>query len=475
MSRPPLLVSSSSPRKAEGMVWMRKMIRAVTVVMMVGTVGACQGGGSANGSYRHTPSREAETSAAVPRLTVPDGFDVAKGWALPSGSRVKTAVAPTTQLVIISAKEPNGYVLTAKDARTGAVRWSTQPWWPFESVRDEAPEPQVVTVGGKDYATISIAGRPGEDSVHKGQPTIQTAVYPADASGTGVRPARTMDLPVSAIGQTRLPWVSGTRLIYHEEGTGSATVLPVSMDVVSGKVTRYTQSIYDAPAPSVCGSCHLGGHQPGLTPQGPLIQGMQGPQTTSFWVPGAWYGADNMPPGAFAGSTAEDLQIVDDLIIAGWPADDDTAFTSRPNRVWAVHDATTGKVKASVTCATDSPAGTNARDPFHPAVDADHRYLVYGPLAFDLAGGRGTCAIGSSTTKDAAFVSVDRNGTAYGHTTTQGGEQAPVTLAIASGNVTALPSGTKIPTVLLNGAAVYIASDEDDDEAPYKVVSYPRR
>lgn len=108
-------------------------------------------------------------------------------------------------------------------------------------------------------------------------------------------------------------------------------------------------------------------------------------------------------------------------------------------------------------------------------MEADHRYLVYGPLAFDLAGGLGTCAIGSSTTKDAAFVSVDRNGTAYGHTTTHSGESAPVTLTIASGNVTALPSGTKIPTVLLNGAAVYIASDEDDDKAPYSVVSYPRR
>ncbi len=450
---------------------MHRMIRAVAVVVMIGAVGACQTGSPKGGSHSQSPSAGAEPGAAVPRLKAPDGFDAAKGWALPSG-RHGLAVAPTAQLVIVSTKQANGYVLTAKDAVTGAVRWSSEPWWPFTSIRDEAPEPQVVTVGGKDYVAISIAGRPGQDSVHKGRPTIQTAVYPAEASGAAVRPARTMDLPVKEDEIDRLPRVSGTQLVLYTGGAPNNPLTPMAMDVVSGKTTPYTLNVYDAPDPSVCRSCSLGGHSAGLTAQGPVIQGHQGPQTTVIWVPGVWYGPDNLPPGAFAGQTAEDLQVIGDLVVAGWSADDGTSLSSHPHRVWAVHDAATGKVKASVGCTTDSPAGSNVRNLFHPVVDPDHHYLVYGPLAFDLVSGKGTCALGSSTTKDAGFDSVDRNGTAYGHTT-DGAESAPVALDIASGNVTALPSGTRIPTLFLKGAAVYIPSDEE--KVPYSLVSYPRR
>ncbi|WP_405681854.1 hypothetical protein [Streptomyces sp. NBC_00057] len=410
-------------------------------------------------------------------LTVPPGFDGAKGWGLPLDIDAPVAVAPTAKVVVAASKEAGGYVLTARDIGSGTVRWSTKPWWPFKADRSDTPFPQIVTVGGKDYAAISLTGVPGEDSVHKGRPTLLTAVYPADAEGTAVLPARTIEFPIEegASSEDALPSVSGTRLMYYWQGRNL-----VSMDVVSGQVTRYTDDIFKA-TPD-CPDCGIG-HEVGLTPRGPLLQN----DRTPFWVPGARYGRDNVPPGAWAGSTSARPGIVDDLIVAGWPATGGEASPGpegdnglppedpNPNYVWAVHDAATGKVKASVACATDSALKhlnqtETSRNP-NPTMDRDHRYLVYGPLAFDLITGKGTCALDNPAVKAAVFVSVGSDGVAYGHTVE---DDVPVTLAIATGDITGLPPSTRIPTMILDDAAVYIDSGPDD-EPTYNVAVYPRR
>ncbi|MDJ0384536.1 hypothetical protein [Streptomyces sp. G-G2] len=359
-------------------------------------------------------------------------------------------------------KVPDGYVLTAKDLATGAARWSTTPWWPFDSVRNELPRPEIVTAGGKDYVALSISGNPGDGTLTKGTPTIRIAVYPTDAAGSTAAPLRTIDIPAQE--PVALPSAQGALLAYFGDHQAVTAV-----DVTTGKITSYsTDDVGKPPDAEACRLCGHGNASAGVTSSGPLVRG----GGNDFWVPGAWYSPSNVPQGAEApggyGEMSQTLTVIDDRIIAGWPAMGKDGRDSDA-RVWAVHDMSTGKVKASTTCAAGSPRGSKPED-VRPVFSADHRYLVYGILAFDLATGQGRCKGDTATDKGVVFTSVDKDGTAYGHT--DGGDaSAPVALAIDSGTVTVQPPGTEIPTMILENEAVYLS--EDDNR--YSVAVCPRR
>ncbi|MFJ4901975.1 hypothetical protein [Streptomyces sp. NPDC088727] len=364
------------------------------------------------------------------------------------------------------SKASDGYLLTARDLATGAVRWSTKPWWPFNSVRDELPDPEIVTTGGKDYVTLSISGSPGDDALTNGAPTVRIAVYPADASGSAVTPQRTIDIPAQE--PSALPSASGALLAYFGDHQAITAV-----DVATGKVKSYTtDEVGKTPDAKECRLCGPGNSSVGVTSRGPLIKGGR----NDFWVPGAWYSPSNVPQGAEApggyGEMSETVTVIDDRIIAGWPAKGKDGSDS-DTRMWAVHDVTTGKVKASTTCTPGESSGGSNPEDVGPAFSADHRYLVYGVLAFDLTTGKGRCMDATATDKGIVFASVDNDGTAYGHTVVAdgGGASTSVSVGIGSGTISILPSGTKIPTMILENEAVYLGEDNDT----YSVAVYPRR
>lgn len=449
---------------------MREAVKAASLILLVSALGACGGGGSGTdkppGTQSSSPSRKPDAAATRLRLPVPSAFDGTKGWTQPAGSRSPVAVAPHAGLVVTVAKASDGYVLTAKDLGTGRVRWSTAPWWPFDSVRGELPGPEIVTAGGKDYVALSISGDPGEDTLSDGTPTVRTAVYPADATGSAVAPARTVDIPARE--SSELPTAQGSLLAYfgdHQEVT--------AIDVTTGKTTSYsTDDVGKSPSSKACRLCGPGNSSAGVTSRGPLIQG----GGNDFWVPGAWYSPSHVPPGAQGpggyGEMSESLTVIDDWIIAGWPAKG-THGSDGDTRMWAVHDKSTGEVKASATCAAGDSAGGSSPTDVGPALSADHRYLVHGVLAFDLTTAEGICLGATGTDKGVVLTSVGDDGTAYGHTVTADGDDvpAPVDVAIGTGKISALPSGTEIPTMVLKNEAVYLS--EDDDR--YSVAVYPRR
>ncbi|NEA59597.1 hypothetical protein G3I60_36930 [Streptomyces sp. SID13666] len=393
---------------------------------------------------------------------MPAVFDGTKGWTRPAQRKGNIALAPLAGLVITATQAKDGYVLTAQDLGTGAVRWSTTPWWPFDSVRHELPQPEIVTTGGKEYIALSISGTPGEDPLTNGKPTVRIAVYPADASGSTVLPTRTIDIPAQETGDP-LPAAHGGSLLVSFGEHQAVTAI----DVATGKVTPYTSDeIRKAPDQNLCRGCS-NGTPVGVTPRGPLVQGGGG----HFWVPGAWYDSSHVPPGAYVtgGGDLAQLTAVGDLVIAGWPTRNE-GREETGQRVWAVHDASTGTVKASVTCETavSSPGGTRPEG-VHPVLSPNQRYLVDGVLAFDLSTGKGHCASGT-TDKEAVFTAIDSDGTAYGHTGA-GDAAIPVSLSIPTQTITLLPPDTKVPTVILKDQAVYLGGDG----GAYSVVVYPRR
>lgn len=266
-----------------------RRIKVVAAVMLVCVLGGCGGGGggsdAADTHGSRAPSGDAKATPDVPRLAVPAAFDGTKGWAQSATPKGTFAVAPTPGLAVTVTKAADGYVLTAKDLGTGAVRWSTKPWWPFDSVRGELPRPQVVTTGGKDYVALSISGTPGEDALTNSKPTVRIAIYPADSSGDALAPARTVDIPAAE--PSALPSAQGAQLVYFGDQQAVTVV-----DVVSGKTTLYADDALKAPDPRACWGCGHGIRTVGITSRGPLVQG---DKPFHFWVPGAWYGDSNVP------------------------------------------------------------------------------------------------------------------------------------------------------------------------------------
>ncbi|MFE0088257.1 hypothetical protein [Streptomyces sp. NPDC058991] len=104
-----------------------------------------------------------------------------------------------------------GYTVKVRSADSGHARWASAPWNPPTPVEGaegnpesgesaEIPDVAGVEQDGRAYVVAYAHGMRGKDDLHEGTEVVRLAVYPADASGSSVKPLREVDLPVSAAG-----------------------------------------------------------------------------------------------------------------------------------------------------------------------------------------------------------------------------------------------------------------------------------
>lgn len=149
------------------------VVLAAAVMMMLGACDSSQKD-STGRPKDSVPSVTGKTASSVPKAEhaqVPPAFDGSKGWAVMQAERLsQPTVAPRSQLMFFLKTYGDGtaFGVEARDATTGAVRWSSAPWKPSERTAEfqaDDVELFVTSKDGKDYAVLAAAVQEGKDSI----------------------------------------------------------------------------------------------------------------------------------------------------------------------------------------------------------------------------------------------------------------------------------------------------------------------
>lgn len=427
---------------------------ALTTSVLVLAVAACGSSAEGTGAGRPAP---VSGSAPVPQVSVPEGFDNTRGWAIREGADgtrfARPVMAPRAGLVVVRGTTHDGRTshVAAHDAETGTVRWTGGPVPRPEGKVDALPF--VVNDGDDEYVVLATSGTEGGDNgLDKASDVTRLHVYDADSSGDDVAARHEITVPHTASGYEL--GSDGTFLVRYRNG---ATVVNVG----TGETTPYDGD-ERIQAPRECGqligSCNDRAHVVGVTVNGPLVQG-----TEAFWVPGGWFSDDVVPPGASPREGSATVEVAGspdgESVVAAWPVREGISGTQR---VWAVHDGRTGEVVASVTCEQRGDGYGNPVD-VRPALSDNGRYLIFDLVGFDLETGEGRCFGETDTRREIQLTSVADDGTAFGDT-----GDTPVAVSLTTAEARPLGEKTVVPSLI--GAGVGVFSEDDGDD----LLVYPR-
>lgn len=460
---------------------MRTARRAAAAAVVVGLLAGCGSGGDDGAAGNESPGGSSSSAKASPKPSVkaPEGFDTSKGWHasldwLPKensevATRPPVEAAPKAGVVAFLQRKGEGYVVEARDAATGKLRWSSREWQPPAPVdsgdtdAEPQPAPQLLVVDedGREYIVLWAYGKnetasddaPGEDGSDEKPGAFSLVFYPADSSGKEVAPAPAVTVPADA----------DRGLVVHDGGNGvvvrwtppwSVGKDSATIDISENRVQTYEHDQVELPP--VCenkGYDSCSGEVAGLSPDGPLVERSIG----SFGVGDAWLSRDAIPPGTREYLPERDgqvWQILGDHVVSSWsPSKGAAGWGATP--VMAVHDLKSGKLKTSTVCNTG--AGPE-NVPFQPALSPNGRYAVAGALALDFEQDKAHCLVehddqsGGMSDDDTGvrLVSVGDDGIAYGYRNDDAGSaNVPVAVPLDTGKIQALPEATGIPFVSL--------------------------
>ncbi|CAL9329841.1 hypothetical protein [Streptomyces sp. enrichment culture] len=448
----------------------KRTVAAMAATLAALSLAACGSSpDSPDGTDREPAPEQSAAGAAAPKKAIPEAFDSTKGWvAEPDGNTGdelgSPVIAADAGLVLLRSNTADGKSsrIVAHDARTGAIRWASEPMVrPAPGDGHDHIDVRVFVThkDGKEYAVLAATGTEGGDAVNKGAGVTRLAVYDTASTGKQAAPVRETTLPGLASGGFTVLRDGGLALVRLDDSTAV-------VDVLSGRVTTHDRQSPALKSPKPCdqliASCETDARIVGITPKGPLVQGFR-----AFWVSGGWFSGDAVPAGAIASEGSRDVEVYGTQggqVVAAWPSETGPADTS----IWAVHDGSTGEVVASVAC--EAPDD----DPLEPAVSADGRYVIADLAVFDLRAKRGHCFESTSARNRVELVAVDKDGTAYGNAMevgTVGTTRAPASVDLGTGKASALPEGTLVPDLIGADAAVFGTSSGGGE----RILVYPRR
>ncbi len=458
--------------------------RALAGAALLTVLTGCSGSASEAGGHKQPGPGVPTRSAMLVKLSVPSAYDAAKGWdeTLPwvpeSVTTLPVTPLPGAQALAVMQVASDGYTVTMRSADDGKVLWRSAPWNPpppvdgaqGDDTAGEAAEiPDVVGTeqGGRRYVVAYGHGMRGKDELHEGTEVVRLAVYPADASGTSVKPVREIDVPVSAdAGEVRVRAAGGRLLVaWGEDGFFPRS--SAAVDIATGKVSAYEDANKLLPQCEQAVACSSS-RVMAATADGPLV-GMGG---GGFGIPGRWFSDDIRPQGVDAktgilGSWNGTVYGADQgHLLAGWNTGG--TYGNGDNPVWSVHDLRTGALKARMVCDYEVPDETSSSRDYPVVTSPGGRYLAAGPIVFDLKAKRGMCLKGDGNRKTIVVASIRDDGTAYGaaHADSIGSDEEPVpaqlNLATTTGDPKVLGAGTEMPYLTTPaGSGVFLTRDAD--------------
>ncbi|MFD6887727.1 hypothetical protein [Streptomyces sp. NPDC059957] len=445
----------------------------LAVTLAAGCSGADAGDGTGKNGAVGRPDTARVPAELPAELAVPGQYDGSLGWdeILPwvpeSVGTPPVTVVPRTEVVAMMYATPDGYTVQTKAAGSGKAGWGSAPWkTPARidgtEVDEEIPGVAGVELDGRGYVIAYAHGVSGKGELHEGTEVVRLAVFPADASGSGVKPLREVDVPVSADPNEIRVGADGGRLLVAYGDHGRYPRSAVAVDVNTGLVTPYEEPDKLLPECVQTPGCS-GSRVMAVTADGPLVT-MDG--WNGFGVPGRWFSdslrPDGVPPesGNLSKRTGRAYGVAAGRVLASWDSG-----SSRPT-TWSVHDARTGAVLALMECATSESVDFLNETPDHSTVASPSgRYLAAGPVAFDLERKQGICLAGDGDRKTIDLSSIRDDGTAYGMVdgdvstdTEPAGAQVDLT---SSGEADEVGRDVEIPFVTdVGGGGLFLTRDE---------------
>ncbi|MFF3337624.1 hypothetical protein [Streptomyces flavidovirens] len=430
------------------------LVAGVIVLALLLLLATCGGGGDNNAdsdagagkerksSRSSAPARKSAAAGPATRLAVPSAYTNERGWQVTGVSPDYAVAASAGRVGYLERVSATRFRLRTVDATSGKTRWAGDPWQPL-SDPEHFPRLLAVAKDGREFFVTWSYGKVGEDALSAADMIVALDVYDVE-SGTQQR--------------VELPWAdvpsvngAGPGILVSDGGADSAVV-----DPATGLVTRVAAA--DLRYPKGCGECRVETQVRAVTEKGVLVSGRR-----EFWVRGGWHSRKTAPAGTEPASGVP-TSVVDGRIVARWKKKRGTEGAADYD-VWAVHDATTGKVLAKAECRKPAiEPGTYPR----AAVAPEGRYVVAGSLGFDLETGAGHCFEEADGTKPLSLTVATDTGIAYGTTATH----TPVEADLTTSRPTALPANVHVPAVEVAGTALFPWTDRKD--RPH-LIAYARR
>ncbi|MFF1797316.1 hypothetical protein ACFVXQ_24380, partial [Kitasatospora sp. NPDC058263] len=100
-------------------------------------------------------------------MKVPAAYGTTARWQLTAQQAVSYGVLPKAGLVVTLSGTDQTYLLTAREAGAGKVRWVSKPVKGLGEAY--APRLMVVSAGGKEFVVLWSTGKSGGDALTKAQ------------------------------------------------------------------------------------------------------------------------------------------------------------------------------------------------------------------------------------------------------------------------------------------------------------------
>ncbi|WP_420169071.1 hypothetical protein [Streptomyces violaceoruber] len=421
----------------------------LALLLLLATCGGDPDRGDGKGAAKGTAEPAMPSAGPVTRLTVPPQYATGRGWEI-IGSSPDVAVSHTTGLLAyLERSEGNRYRLRTVEAATGELGWRGK-WW-------QQPDPlhypklATVTKGDRQYFVTWSYGKVG-DGLSPSSTFIALDLYDV-TNGNRQR----VEVPWSGAPDVH---TDGPDIVISDAKANSTLVDPVTGEVSELAANRLKY-------PKGCTACKQLTEVHGQTAEGLLVGGAR-----EFWVRGGWFSRNVAPKGTDRGSGVV-TSTAPGQVLAKWSPAKKTKRAAT-HELWAVHDAATGEVLASVEC--HRPAIKPGRYP-QAVLSPSGAYLVAGNLAFDLEAKQGRCFEDEDGAAHLSLATVTDDGIAYGAENARDASEAlsgggiPVTMDFATWSTERLSRDVRLPDTETTGVGVFRWTDRQDRD---RLIGYPR-
>ncbi|MFJ5891915.1 hypothetical protein [Streptomyces californicus] len=421
----------------------------LALLLLLATCGGDPDRGDGKGAAKGTAKPAMPSAGPVTRLTVPPQYATGRGWEI-IGSSPDVAVSHATGLLAyLERSEGNRYRLRTVEAATGELGWRGKSWQQPDPLH--YPKLATVTKGDRQYFLTWSYGKVG-DGLSPSSTFIALDLYDV-TNGNRQR----VEVPWSGAPDVH---TDGPDIVISDAKANSTLVDPVTGEVSELASDRLKY-------PKGCTACKQLTEVHGQTAEGLLVGGAR-----EFWVRGGWFSRNVAPKGTDRASGVV-TSTAPGQVLAKWSPAKKTKRAAT-HELWAVHDAATGEVLASVEC--HRPAIQPGRYP-QAVLSPSGAYLVAGNLAFDLEAKQGRCFEDEDGAAHLSLATVTDDGIAYGAENARDASEAlsgggiPVTMDFATWSTERLSRDVRLPDTETTGVGVFRWTDRQDRD---RLIGYPR-